>query len=198
MASVPPVEAPIASTVPGGSAVAVRRAGCGRFGLGRGADGFRTAYARSGGGANLLREVVPQLSHRVRTAGLGQNLDRAEFQRLYGGAARGLREAADDDGGQRMEVHQLLQKGQAIHARHFDVQREHIGAQREDLVARHVGVGRGADHLDVALAGQSFGEDSAHNGRIVNDQDAYFSVAGHVRVSIRIAAVSVPLPVSTV
>ena len=49
-----------------------------------------------------------------------------------------------------------------------------------------------------ALAGQSFGEDPADDGRVVDNQDAYFSVAGHVRVSIRIAAVSVPLPVSTV
>src|SRR5262249_44317752 len=78
------------------------------------------------------------------------------------------------------------------------IQREHIGAQREDLVARYVGIGRGADHLDVVLAGQGFAEDSADNRRVINDQDAYFSVPGHVRVSIRIAAVSVPLPVSTV
>src|SRR5450759_5860973 len=95
-------------------------------------------------------------------------------------------------------MHQLFQKGQAVHAGHFDVQREHVGAQRENFVARDVGIGRGAHHLYVALAGQGFAEDSADNGGIVNDQDAYFSVGEHVRVSIWMATVSVPLPVSTV
>ena len=82
MASVPPVEAPIASTVPAGSAGAARRAG--EDGLAsRGlTGGFRAADAGGRGGADFLRQVVAQFSYRVRTAGFGQNLDGAEFQRL--------------------------------------------------------------------------------------------------------------------
>src|ERR1019366_43016 len=179
IASVPPVEAPIASTVPGGSAGAASRTG-------------------GGGGTHLLGQALPQFSDRVRTAGFGQNFDGAEFQGLKGGKAGRLSQAADDDGRHRVEMHQLFQEGEAIHAGHFDIQRDHVGLEREDFVARDVGVGRGADHLDVALAGQGFAEDSADNRGIVNDQDADSSVGRHVRVSIWMATVSAPLPVSTV
>src|ERR1035437_8777489 len=95
-------------------------------------------------------------------------------------------------------MHQLFQKRQAIHAGHFDIQRDHVGLEREDFVARDVGVGRGADHLYVGLAGQGFAEDSADNRGIVNDQDADSTVGKHVRVSIWMATVRGPLPVSTV
>src|ERR1019366_4441143 len=95
-------------------------------------------------------------------------------------------------------MHQLFQKRHAIHAGHFDIQREHVGLHREDFVARDVGVGRGADHLDVALAGQGLAEDSADNRGIVNDQDADSTAGKHVRVSIWMATVRGPLPVSTV
>ena len=128
MASVPPVEAPIASTAPGGSTVAASRGG---------GDGAASCEPPAGsgrriraacGGADFLREILAQFSHRVRPARFGQNFDGAEFQRLQGSRARRLGKAADDDGRQRMEMHQFFQKGQAIHAGHFDVQRQHVGA----------------------------------------------------------------------
>jgi hypothetical protein len=65
-----------------------------------------------------------------------------------------LGQAADDYGRQRMEVHQFFQEGQAIHPRHFNVQCEHVGTQCQNLVACDVRIGRGADHLYVALTRQ--------------------------------------------
>src|ERR1035437_2113869 len=53
-----------------------------RFCIALGASGFRAAYAGGGGRAHLLRQVLAQFSHRVRTAGFGQNFDGAEFQGL--------------------------------------------------------------------------------------------------------------------
>ena len=73
-------------------------------------------------------------------------------------------------------MHQLLQERQPVHARHLDVQRQHVGLERQNLVARHVRIGRRADHFQVRLSRQGFRQDLADDGRIVDDQNADFSV----------------------
>ena len=68
--------------------------------------------------------------------------------------------------------HQLAQEGESVHARHFNVQHHDIRSELHDFVARHVGVGRGSDNLNVLFAAQFRGEHLPHDGRVVYDQYA--------------------------
>ena len=67
--------------------------------------------------------------------------------------------------------HQPLQERKPIHARHFDVEREHVGLKREDLVAGDIGIGRCANDFHIRFSGDRIAEDLAHDGRIVDDED---------------------------
>jgi len=55
--------------------------------------------------------------------------------------------------------------------RHLDVEREHVGVQRADHVARGERIGRGADDDHVGLLVHDRRDDSANKARIVDDQD---------------------------
>ena len=184
MASVPPVDAPIASTVPGAHAEAAQARGRLRLWLRRRLYGSRRTQPGRRRGTHLARQIVPQLAHRVRPARLRQHVHGAIFQRPESRRAGWLRQTADHDRRQRMEMHQLLQKRQPVHARHLDIQRQHIRPQRQDLVPRHVGIRRRAHDLDIRLPRQRIRQNAPHDRRIVDNQDAYSAVAGHIRLSI--------------
>ena len=51
-----------------------------------------------------------------------------------------------------MELHELLEEGQSIHARHFDVEDDAVRFEREDFLACGEGIGGGCDDLDAGLA----------------------------------------------
>ena len=95
IASVPPVEAPIAITVSRPAAVrhcnelTERRLRLRR----RDADGAGLRTRRGRGPDLLAARVLSQFADRIRSAGFGQNLDGAEFQRLDRGPAGRLRQA---------------------------------------------------------------------------------------------------------
>ena len=72
-----------------------------------------------------------------------------------------------------MVAHELGQKTQPIHARHLDVEGEHIRIELGDLVPGDVGVRGDADHLDAGKGGQPFEQHPAHSGAVVDDQDAH-------------------------
>ena len=69
-----------------------------------------------------------------------------------------------------MQAHQVLEKLQPIHSWHFDVQRQHVGLELLDLVARDVGVCRRANDLDLAVSREDFGEQLAHQRRVVHHE----------------------------
>jgi hypothetical protein len=50
-----------------------------------------------------------------------------------------------------LRPHQLVEELQPVHLRHLDVERDHVGIQLLDHVARLEGVGRRAHDLDVGL-----------------------------------------------
>jgi len=51
-----------------------------------------------------------------------------------------------------MELHQLLEEGESVHARHLDVEDDAVGLELEDLLARGEWVGGRRDDLDTWLA----------------------------------------------
>ena len=56
----------------------------------------------------------------------------------------------------RPQPHQVLEEREAVHARHLDVQREHVGIELLDLLAGDQRIGRRADHLDARIARQAW------------------------------------------
>src|SRR5579863_10158324 len=96
-----------------------------------------------------------------------------------------------------MEMHQLLQERQSVHSRHFDIQREDIGHEGENLVASHVRVWRRADHFQIRLPAESIRQDLTHNCGVVDDQNAYLTVSDHARASWLMLTTIRPLPIPT-
>ena len=115
-------------------------------------------------------EALGDLADRCRAARLGDDVDRAGAQRLDRRRRPALRQRADDDHRHRPVLHQLAQEAQAVHARHLDVERDHVRLEPQDQVARDERIGGAADHFDVRLALQRVGEQLAHDRRVVDDQ----------------------------
>ena len=67
--------------------------------------------------------------------------------------------------------HELAQERDAVHAGHFDVEGDHVGLEHDDLVPRHVGVGRRPHDLDVGVLRELLREDLPDDGRIVDDEN---------------------------
>jgi hypothetical protein len=121
---------------------------------------------------DALLELLGHLADRIGPAGLGDHVHGAGLQRLDGGRGSRLGHRADDDDRQRVVLHQLAQEGQAVHARHLDVERQHVGPVLDDHVAGDEGIGRPADHFDRRLAAQRVADHLAHDRRVVDDEDA--------------------------
>jgi hypothetical protein len=56
------------------------------------------------------------------------------------------------------QAHQAVQKIEAVHARHFDIQRQHVGVQRLDHLARGDRIRRRADHFEIGCAIDDLGQ----------------------------------------
>jgi hypothetical protein len=65
--------------------------------------------------------------------------------------------------------HDNFEKGDAVHARHFNVERDDIGMQFQDLVPRHVRVRGRADNFDVGKGSHAAGDDLARQGGVIDD-----------------------------
>src|SRR5690348_12415995 len=78
-----------------------------------------------------------------------------------------------------MILHQLLEKGQAIHARHLDVERQHIRLEGQNLVAGNERIRRRPHDLQVVFGGYGVGEKLAHDRRVVHDQNFDFASVVH-------------------
>jgi hypothetical protein len=114
--------------------------------------------------------VRDEFADRIGLSGLGEDFDGAGFHARQRGLAALGGERADDDHGHGVMLHQAAQEREPVHAGHLDVEREHIGLEGEDLVARHVRVGRGADDRDAGLLAQLVAEHAPNQRGIVDDQ----------------------------
>ena len=137
------------------------------------------AYPRARRRPHLLRQIVLQLAHRIRAARFRQHFHGAILQSFESRLARGLRERTDHDHRQRIELHQFLEKRQAVHARHLDIQRQDVRAQADDLVSRNIRIRGRAHYLQIRLRRQGFAQQPADDGRIVDDQHPDFARGVH-------------------
>src|SRR5450755_435787 len=79
---------------------------------------------------------------------------------------------AEQDHRQRRSAHDQPQRLHAIHARHFQIQRDHVGAQLFDLLQRERAVHRRPHHFNGRIAGQNRRNQLAHQRGVVYDQNA--------------------------
>jgi hypothetical protein len=71
-----------------------------------------------------------------------------------------------------MLAHELLEKGQPIHARHLDIERDHIRHFVGDPVGRDEWIAGRGDDLDLRIGGEHLAQRLAHYGGIVYDEYA--------------------------
>jgi hypothetical protein len=122
---------------------------------GRAATGAAATSAGYGGRLDFSHQLLAQVSHGIGAAGLRHHIHCSGFESIQGMLGSRLAQRTHDHHRQRMVLHEDLEKGDPIHPRHLNVERDHVGLQLEDFVPRNVGIHRGANHLDVGLCVQS-------------------------------------------
>jgi hypothetical protein len=60
-------------------------------------------------------------------------------------------ERGNHDHGHGMAAHKLFEEGQAIHARHLDIEGQHIGMESLDFFPGSKGVTRGPDNFELRV-----------------------------------------------
>lgn len=125
--------------------------------------------------ADLLDQFVGILAQtgRDRAIGLAHEIHRAQFERVQRHLGPALCERGDHHHRHGPQPHQIAQEGQPVHARHLDIEREHIGIEFLDAFARHIGVLSRTHHLDPRGRPQDLGQQLAHQGRVVDDKNTY-------------------------
>ena len=102
---------------------------------------------------------------------LEDDVDGARLQRLHQGFGAFLRERRAHDNRDRALRHNLPQEGDAVHARHFDIERDDVGQVVLNTLRRDEGVGRRAHDADVRIALEYADQGLAHRGRVIDDQN---------------------------
>ncbi len=137
------------------------------------------AHAGGGRGLDHRDEARAEGAEGARTVGFAEHVHRAELEGLERVIGPALRQGAEHDDRHRPMLHEQAQEGEAVHARHFQVEREHVGLQLADAVARLVGIAGGADNLDGRVGAEGVGGDLPHEGGIIDDEDTDFAHDGH-------------------
>ena len=68
----------------------------------------------------------------------------------------------------------FLQEGEPVHARHFDVERDHVRHLLGDALGGDKRIAGRGDHFDLRIGGEHLAQRLAHHGRVVDDQYANF------------------------
>jgi hypothetical protein len=133
------------------------------------------------GGADLVGNHVAVIQQTVAQAklGLGHEIDRAEFQRPDGDFGVALGQRGHHHHRHGPQAHQTLEEIQAVHARHFDVQGQHVGIVLLDELARDERIGRGRHDFQIGVGVDDFRHQTAHQGGIIDAQHADFLVDSH-------------------
>src|ERR1700730_11570582 len=79
---------------------------------------------------------------------------------------------AEHDHWQGRASHNQPQRFHAVHARHFQVQRNDVGMKLLDFLQREGTVHRRAHHFDGRIAFENCGDELPHQCGIINDEDA--------------------------
>jgi hypothetical protein len=126
--------------------------------------------------ADLVGDQFGVLAHPAldRDLRLGDEVDRTEFERAHRDFRTALGQRGHHQHRHRPQAHQLLQEVEAIHLRHLDVEREHVGIGFLDQFARNERIGGGAHDFHVGLRIDDLAHHAADQGRVVDDQDLGF------------------------
>ena len=84
------------------------------------------------------------------------------------GTRRG--EGTHDDHRHGTVFHDEFEERDAVHARHLNIQRDHIGRQFQNLVPGRIRVRGCADNFDVGKRGQTAGDDLARQRGVIDHQ----------------------------
>ena len=140
--------------------------------------------ARSSGAAAAAREARWERAaaftfsarspngRRIAAAGLADAIDGAEFEGRKRRVRAAMGQGRHHDHRHRPQPHDLLEEFEAVHVRHLDVERDDVGIERLDRVARLAGVAGLADDLDVRIDAAGSPDQAAHGGGIVDDENA--------------------------
>ena len=155
-ASTPPVDAPISTIFPVGAAD--RSRACGHAATRHGArrPRVRAAALTLACSCRPIRHGVGDVVRR-----LGDEVDGADFERLERDLGARLGQRGEHHHRHRPQRHDLAQERHAVHVRHLDVERDDIGIERLDALARFKRIGGGADDLDLGILRQQRGQAAA-------------------------------------
>ncbi|MNG14841.1 hypothetical protein D3C84_986280 [compost metagenome] len=103
--------------------------------------------------------------------GFADEVDGTQFQGAQRRLGAALSQRGDHQHRSRSGRHQLFQKGQAIHAGHFYIQGDDIRRMFLDQLARHVGIRRHANQLQLSVGLNDFAQQAANQRRIIDHQD---------------------------
>jgi hypothetical protein len=120
----------------------------------------------------VKRQALAEGADRHRAVRLRQHVDRPCLEGVERRLRAGLRQRTHDHHRQRMVLHQDPQERQAVHPRHLEVERQHVGIEPGDLLSGHVGVARRAHHLDLGIRRERVGDRLADERRVVDDEHA--------------------------
>lgn len=67
--------------------------------------------------------------------------------------------------------HEFFEKRNAVHARHFNIQRNDVRLKHHDLVAGNVRVRRRSDNFDLRVAREFLCEDLSYHSGIINHKN---------------------------
>ena len=137
---------------------------------------YPRARGRADLGQNLFAEIGQCAGHVH--LGLGDKVDRTQLQRLQRGLGAALGQRGHHHHGHGPQPHEIREEGDAIHARHFHVEREHVRFQFLDALASHERVAGRAHDFDVVRGLQYLDQDLAHQRRIVDHEDFDFLAHG--------------------
>ena len=144
------------------------------------------AHMSHGGNTNfvydLLRKIVqptcqthPRLCHEI---------NRPQFERLHSDLGSTLGESRNHDNWHRAQTHQTAQKINAIHPRHLNIQRDDVWIELPNHFSGNQGIIRCPYALHVPLAIDDFGEQTTHQGRVIDHYHPNFFGPSSFRVEI--------------
>ncbi len=102
---------------------------------------------------------------------LRQIVHRAGIQRIEGDPRAFVRQRGKHQHRRGTALHDLPDRGDAVHHRHLVIHGDDVRLQRQHLIDRLAPVGGGADDLDIGIRGKDFRDTPAKETGIVDDQD---------------------------
>lgn len=127
---------------------------------------------RARGGADLIGDQLAIGQHPLADPQLrlGHKVHRAQLQRPQGDLRPLPGQGRDHHHRHRAQAHQFLQKVEAVHARHFNIQCQHLRIEFFDQIPRDQRVLRGGHHLHIGVAVHDLGHQLAHQRGVIHAQ----------------------------